>query len=95
MNQNSPGKDSLESDIEMIDIHNLEPPPKPQQNGHTTSPEPEWDDDDETLPIDDGSRGLLSGSVERTRFDAAPAKVWPQVRSIVIEVRNMSCSSFH
>ncbi|PPQ82355.1 hypothetical protein CVT25_008316 [Psilocybe cyanescens] len=84
MNQNSPGHDSLESDIEMIDIREAELPPKPHPNGHSSA-DPEWDDDDETLPNDDGSRGLLSGNADRTRFETKSTKKWPQVKSIVIE----------
>ncbi|KAH9483604.1 Solute carrier family 41 member 1 [Psilocybe cubensis] len=84
MNPNSPGHDSLESDIEMIDVREATSPPKLHQNGHI-HPDPEWDDDDETLPNDDGSRGLLSGNAERTRFETKSVKKWPQVKSIVVE----------
>ncbi|KDR81991.1 hypothetical protein GALMADRAFT_240399 [Galerina marginata CBS 339.88] len=88
MNQNSPGDTSVESDIEMIDISDVEEgapiPPKPLQNGHAR-PETDWDDDDEANADDEGSRGLLSGSVQKMRFEVSPVKVWPQVKGIVVE----------
>lgn len=73
----------------MIDIREAELPPKPHPNGHSSA-DPEWDDDDETLPNDDGSRGLLSGNADRTRFETKSTKKWPQVKSIVIEVRGIA-----
>lgn len=94
MNQNSPGHDSLESDIEMIDIREAASPPKPHQNGQLNA-DPELDDDDETLPNDDGSRGLLSGNAERTRFETKSTKKWPQVKSIVVEVRGILLDHAH
>ncbi|KAF4614609.1 hypothetical protein D9613_003392 [Agrocybe pediades] len=102
MNPNSPGRDSLDSQIEMIDIHEEQVPLKNQQNGHGNGHArrqeeqehervlDEEDDDDDLRRQDEdeddsGSRGLLSGSVRKASFDVSPARVWPQVKSIVVE----------
>ncbi|KAF8898263.1 Mg transporter [Gymnopilus junonius] len=89
MNQNSPGRMSTESDIEMIEVDDIAPSQKPHQNGYgqALTQEPESDDDDEPIPIhrDDTYRGLLSGSIQKAYFEASPSKLWPQVKGIVIE----------
>lgn len=87
MNLNSPG-DSVE-DIEMSDINDIPLTPKTPKsrpdNGHI--PFLDADTYDEYGDSDDGSRGLLSGSIERSRFDQPAGKIWAQVKGIVVEVR--------
>ena len=84
MNQNSPGSDSVE-DIEMVDLDSIPLKPKTvPASSQTVFAVPEaYNDYGES---DDGSRGLLSGSIERSRFDQPPGKIWAQVKGIVIEV---------
>lgn len=84
MNQNSPGSESVE-DIEMIDIDGIPLKPKtgPASSQTIFAVPDAYDGYGES---DDGSRGLLSGSIERSRFDQPPGKIWAQVRGIVIEV---------
>jgi len=98
MNPNSPGHDSLNTQIEMIDIHDAQEPLNPHQNGHIRPEENDSDeeDDDARQRDDDGSRGLLSGSVRKTSFEVSPAKIWPQVKGIVVEVSSeFVCLSSH
>lgn len=64
-----------------------------RQNGDTLSENEDYDDD--SASEDDGSRGLLTGSSERSYRHEQPRQlppkkpltVWPQIKSIVIEVR--------
>jgi hypothetical protein len=66
----------------------------PRQNGDTLSMN-DSDYDDDNAPEDDGRRGLLTGSSERSYRHEQPREfpptksltVWPQIKSIVIEVR--------
>ncbi|KAF8955560.1 hypothetical protein BDZ97DRAFT_1673673 [Flammula alnicola] len=68
----------------MIDIDVIQEHSKTNQSGHVSVPNGDSYDEDEILN-DDGSRGLLSGNIQRSRFEVSPAKLWPQVRGIVIE----------
>lgn len=83
MNPNSTGHESIEDDIEMIDIHEVQKfHPKEYRPVATND---DLDDDDN--PDDDGNIGLLSGSPQNPRLGVlSPASAWAQVRSIVIEV---------
>jgi hypothetical protein len=85
MNPNSPGSQSAD-DIEMIDIDDVPLRSKTNQNGHLA---PTINDtyDEDYGGSDDGSRGLLSGSSERARFDLPVGKIWVEVKGIVVEVR--------
>jgi hypothetical protein len=75
----------------------------PRQNGDSTLFVNEIDsDDDDSASDDDGSRGLLTGNSERTnrheqrqspRQSPPKKSVWPQIKSIVIEVR-INCLQF-
>ncbi|KAF8162747.1 Mg transporter [Crassisporium funariophilum] len=92
MNPNSPGHGSIESDIEMIDRSEISDQPKATKNGspaYTPHDVVGFDSDDEEMLDDEGDRGLLTGNSDRTRdherFEPPSAKLWPQVRSIVIE----------
>jgi len=81
MNPNSTGRDSIEDDIEMIDIQEV-------QQFHPNEYKPvatDTDFDDDLNSNDDGNTGLLSGSPQKVR-----ASAWIQVRSIVIEVSRRS-----
>jgi hypothetical protein len=76
----------------MIDMDELSHSPKTRHEQLMSlpiaGPEPDLDDEDRNdVDDDEGSTALLSGSSQRTRFEVNPSKVWPQVRSIVIEVR--------
>ena len=70
-----------------------------RQNGETLSENEDYDDD--SASEDDGSRGLLTGSSERSYRHEQPRQlppkksltVWPQIKSIVIEVR-VNCLHF-
>lgn len=70
-----------------------------RQNGDTLSENEDYDDD--SASEDDGSRGLLTGSSERSYRHEQPRQlppkksltVWPQIKSIVIEVR-VNCLHF-
>ena len=44
------------------------------------------EEDDDTNLNDDGNTALLSSNTKQRRFEASPTKIWPQVKSIVIEV---------
>lgn len=76
-------------DMEMISMNN----DHPRQNG-VNGIDLDYDDDDGASE-DDGSRGLLTGSSERSYRHEQPRQlpphkpltVWPQIKSIVIEVR--------
>lgn len=87
MNPNSTGHESVEDDIEMIDIHEVQ---KFHPNEYrTVAINDDLDDDDN--PDDDGNIGLLSGNPQNAHLGVlSPASVWAQVRSIVIEVRGRS-----
>jgi hypothetical protein len=82
-------------DTEMITMNNVQLQNHHQkQNGDTTLFVNEIDsDDDDSASEDDGSRGLLTGSSERTyrheqrQPPGQQKSVWPQIKSIVIEVR--------
>lgn len=70
----------------------LQDHPKHRNQTEDTSFATEIDsDDDDSASDDDGNRGLLTGHGESTysheRSKPPPAKLWPQVKSIVIEVR--------
>lgn len=75
--------------MEMISMKNVHQ----RQNGDTLSENEDYDDD--SASEDDGSRGLLTGSSERSYRHEQPRQlppkksltVWPQIKSIVIEVR--------
>ncbi|CAA7260901.1 unnamed protein product [Cyclocybe aegerita] len=66
--------------------------PKRHQNGphipHLV-PNEDSDDSDDEHPNDDGNRGLLTGSLRSERHfeppKASAARIWPQIKSIVIE----------
>ena len=75
---------------------------QPRQNGDTLFlNEVVSDYDDDTASEDDGSRGLLTGNSERSYSHEQPRQsppqksltVWPQIKSIVIEVR-LNCLQF-
>jgi hypothetical protein len=78
-------------DMEMIAMNNVHP----RQNGDTLFENEDYDDDTSSASEDDGSRGLLTGSSERSYRHEQPRQlppqkpltVWPQIKSIVIEVR--------
>ena len=82
-------------DMEMISMKNVHQ----RQNGETLSENEDYDDD--SASEDDGSRGLLTGSSERSYRHEQPRQipsqkpltVWPQIKSIVIEVR-VNCLHF-
>ena len=87
-------------DMEMIALNNvqLQLEDHPKQNGDTQKMNEiaSDSDDDDSASEDDGSRGLLSGSSERSyhheqrqspRQSPIRKSVWPQIKSIVIEVR--------
>ena len=86
-------------DMEMIAMNNVQLQDHQKvQNGDTTLfvNEIDSDDDDDSASEDDGSRGLLTGSSERTYGheqrqppgQSLPQKsVWPLIKSIIIEVR--------
>ena len=81
--------------MEMISMKNVHQ----RQNGETLSENEDYDDD--SASEDDGSRGLLTGSSERSYRHGQPRQlppkksftVWPQIKSIVIEVR-VNCLHF-
>ena len=81
-------------DMEMVFLNN----DHPRQNGDALLHESDSDDSDSD---DDGSRGLLTGSNEgsdrheqpRQLPPQNPLAVWPQIKSIVIEVR-VNCLQF-
>ena len=81
--------------MEMISMKNVHQ----RQNGDTLSENEDYDDD--SASEDDGSRGLLTGSSERSYRHEQPRQlppkksltVWPQIKSIVIEVR-VNCLHF-
>lgn len=77
----------------MIDMDELSHSPKTSPAEHIPLhvAEPDLSDDDRNDDDDEGDMALLSGSSQRTRFEVNPSKVWPQVRSIVIEVRGSRC----
>ena len=96
MNPNSPGRASLEDDIEWIAMEDVaEPSNNPLNPPSTHAPDlpPQVSDDDEDefdIDRDEGSRGLLSsphGPSYSTRYLEPVGRIWPQVKSIVIEVR--------
>lgn len=77
--------------MEMNDVHLQD---YPRQNGAVR--ELDSDDDNDSASGDDGSRGLLTGSSERSyrheqrlspRQSPPQKSVWPQIKGIVIEVR--------
>jgi hypothetical protein len=90
------------NDIELniIESHTDIPqnPDFPRQNGiknmeYGPSHNEESDEDEEDqLIMEDGSRALLSSSrsprssIDRPKESMVPAKTWPQIQSIVIEV---------
>ena len=84
-------------DMEMIAMNNVQLQDHPRQNGDTLFvKEIDSDDDDDSASEDDGSRGLLTGSSERSyrheqrqspRQPPSQKSVWPQIKGIVIEVR--------
>ena len=83
MNPNSTGHESIEDDIEMIDIHEVR---KFHPNEYRPVASNDTLDDDDN-PDDDGNIGLLSGNPQNSHFQVlSPASAWAQVRSIVIEV---------
>ena len=81
-------------DMEMTAMNNVQSQDHPRQNGDTFVNEIDSDDDD-TASEDDGSRGLLTGSSQRSYRHEQPRQlpprksltVWPQIKGIVIEVR--------
>ena len=82
-------------DMEMIAMKNAQQ----RRNGDTSFENEDYDDD--SASEDDGSRGLLTGSSERSYRHEQPRQipsqkpltVWPQIKSIVIEVR-VTCLRF-
>ena len=84
----------VDHDMEMIAMNDVHLRDHPRQNGDTLF---EIDsDDDDSASEDDGSRGLLTGNSERSyrheqrqspRQSPPQKSVWPQIKSIVIEVR--------
>jgi len=104
MNPNSPGRASLEDDIEWIgmeDVAELSKPLNPSSTHASALPPqaPTCSDDDEDefdTDRDEGSRGLLSSSTHGASYSARylepVGRIWPQVESIVIEVRVINCS---
>jgi solute carrier family 41 len=96
MNPNSPGRPSLEDDIEWIAMEDVAEPSKPLNPASTQALDlpqaPSLDDDEEEFDTDrdEGSRGLLSGThgpSYSARYLEPVGRIWPQVKSIVIEVR--------
>ena len=95
MNPNSPGRASLEDDIEWISMGDVAEPSKPLNppSTHASDLPPQVLDDDEDefdTDRDEGSRGLLSsphGPSYSARYLEPMGRIWPQVKSIVIEVR--------
>ena len=101
MNPNFPGCASLEDDIEWITMEDVtEPSNNPLNPPSTHAPDlpPQVSDDDEDefdIDRDEGSRGLLSnthGPSYSARYLEPVGRIWPQVKSIVIEVRLINCS---
>lgn len=99
MNPQSPGlAPDEEDDIEMASMDDVVQRSSPLQNGTKHAPYNQVktgdhsDSEDDELDIDDeGSRALL-GAHERTRgWERLPlrqvGRLWPQVQSIVVEVR--------
>jgi len=89
MNPNSPGHhDSVDDDIEMIHLSDVEE----VRSGHSNAQEADIDledEEDEVADADEGNRALLSGNVNTRSFaqpKSASARIWPQIRGIVIEV---------
>ena len=84
-------------DMEMTAMNN----DHPSQNG-LNELEIDSDYDDDSASEDDGSRGLLTGRSERSFRHEQPRQlplrksltVWPQIKSIVIEVRQLHCLQF-
>ena len=85
-----------DDDTEMIPMNHIQlqhqnSPKSSNRNGDTLVAPEIYSDDDDSVLDDDGSRGLLTGSIERTydheRRKPPPSKLWPQIKSIVIEVR--------
>ena len=83
-------------DMEMITMNNVQLQDHSRQNGDTLFVNEIDSDDDDSTSEDDGSRGLLTWSSERSYRheqrqsprELQPQKsVWPQIKSIVIEVR--------
>lgn len=82
--------------MEMIAMNSVQLQDRPRQNGDTLFEVHSDDDDDDSASEDDGSRGLLTGNSERSyrheqrqspRLSPPQKSVWPQIKSIVIEVR--------
>ena len=104
MNPNSPGRTSREDDIEWIGMEDIAEPSKPLNPPSTHASDlPShilYDDDDEfDIDRDEGNRGLLSGTHGPPSYSARYLKpvgrIWPQVKSIVIEARviNAQCTT--
>ncbi|KAF5386660.1 hypothetical protein D9615_002041 [Tricholomella constricta] len=95
MNPQSPGKSSLDEDIEMIGLVDVvkRPQSPPDQHGHQNGdlPHDPEDSDDEDNHGEDGRQALL-GSHERTpsrdrlvQSVKSVGTLWPQIQGIVIE----------
>ena len=95
MNPNSPGRASLEDDIEWIAMEDVAEPSNPlnPSSTHASDLRPQVLDDDEDeydTDHDEGSRVLLSsphGPSYSARYLEPVGRIWPQVKSIVLEVR--------
>lgn len=103
MNQNSPGRGSLDDDVEMLAMNDAaERQLQKPLNGAPHKPADESSDsDDDEFDVDEGQRGLLESSShhdgqrreysESSRLETA-GKLWHKVKSIVVEVSEPNAS---